>query len=106
MTVFANNLRDEEPEKGWDWGECQLLDTLCGINALMMYWHNTRPDEVVRSVYTDPAPQYFEEKMRLRGRGLAYFWGQLDADHRRKLFEAAWDKYGAEVERKMERETP
>jgi hypothetical protein len=75
-------------------------DSINTVDALVMYWHNTEPDELLGKVYTDCAPRYFEEKMSIWKHGLTYFWGQLDREHRHKLMMAAWEKYGLVVQRR------
>ena len=67
------------------------------INCLCMYWHNTDPADIVRAVYTDPAPRYLDEKVRAYQLGLVPFWGQLDEMHRARLLAAAVRRYGDEV---------
>ena len=77
-------------------------DPIANIDALMMYWHNTAPKDVVLAVYTDQTKPcsdwegpYLEEKTNICiDSGLTIFWSQLDQSHREKLAQAAFNKYG------------
>jgi len=77
----------------------QRVSQLAQVSALFLYWHNTEPEELMRQVYTDPAPSYIDEKMKIWSLGITTFFGQLDNYHRWKLVQAAWAKYGEESTR-------
>ena len=78
------------------------LHALTQVSALVMYWHNTESDELLNQVYTDPAPSYLAEKEKIWRHGLTAFYGQLDDEHRWRLIEAAWAKYGEETTRRLD----
>ena len=77
------------------------LHVLAQVNALVMYWHNTESEELLNQVYHEPAPAYVEEKEKIWRHGLTAFYGQLDDEHRWRLIEAAWAKYGEETTRRL-----
>jgi len=68
------------------------------IHALMMYWYNTRPYDIIDAVYDNPAPAYADEKVAVYKEGLHIFWGQIDRTHQRRLVDAAMAKYGEHCE--------
>ena len=80
----------------------RTVEPVISVGALVIYWHNTEPDELLSRVYTDPAPSYLDEKMEIWKQGLTYFWGQLDNAHRAKLMDAAWAKYGEQATQRGE----
>lgn len=82
-------------------GNILKLHVLAQVNALVMYWHNTESEELLNQVYHEPAPSYAEEKEKIWQHGLTAFYGQLDDDHRWRLIEAAWAKYGEETTRRL-----
>ena len=69
------------------------------IKALFLYGFNTDPRDILEVVYGDAEQRYLDEKMRLLKLGIMHFWGGLDDDHRERLFRAAWDKYGEQVQK-------
>jgi len=81
---------------------CKVDMAMSVIQALFMYWYNTDPDVIMKTVYDNPAPAYLEEKMAYYKLGLHNFWGQIDYKHQLKLVEAAMEKYGDEAEHRME----
>ena len=40
----------------------KILQELPIIESLFMYWYNVEPEDILRALYTDPAPSYLKEK--------------------------------------------
>jgi len=108
---FDGLERDQEARSGavphvsWPRPRKPLIAPVIAVDALMLYWDNTEPDELLRRVYTDPAPSYLYEKMeiwKIWKQGLTRFWGQIDNAHRAKLMDAAWAKYGEQATKRGE----
>jgi hypothetical protein len=71
------------------------------IQALVMYWYNTEPEDIMQAVYDNPVGPYLKEKMDMWKLGFIPFWGQIDHKHQLRLVNAACDKYLEEAERRM-----
>ncbi len=71
------------------------------IQALIMYWYNTEPDEIMHAVYDQPTGPYLKEKAGMYNLGLHVFWGQIDYKHQLRLVEAACGKYLEEAKRRV-----
>ena len=76
------------------------------IQALMMYWYWTDPMDIFLAVYGEGrAETYVRGKVGVIHRGLSHFWTILDYPHRRKLVDAArekyWDAAAEQVTREM-----
>ena len=78
----------------------KILQELPIIESLFMYWYNVEPEDILRALYTDPAPSNLKEKKTLASRGLIVFWGQLDKQHKQLLLSLATDRYLEEITRR------
>jgi hypothetical protein len=71
------------------------------VQAVLWYYHNVNPDDIVTDVYGHTiAPVYRQEKLRQFQRGLPEFWGELDIVHQYRLLKAAWERYGRPASQK------
>jgi hypothetical protein len=72
------------------------------IQAVVMYWYNTDPMDIMERVYDSREPAYLGEKVSLYKLGFTTFWGQIDFKHQQRFVVAALEKYGDEAERRAE----
>ena len=85
-----------------------LTDDIAAIQALVLFMYNTNKDTIFSVAYGETETfrhqeAYRDEKIDMINRGgLEMLWGYLDSAGRKRLVEAALDKYAAEVGRTNE----
>ena len=78
-----------------------LTDDIATVHALVLYMHNTHKDVIFNAAYGDHhTDDNRQEKVDIMNRGgLEMLWGYLDGAGRKRLVEAALDKYGEAASR-------
>jgi len=64
------------------------------VDAVIMYFHNTRPADIVEMLFGEVYGGYDQKWINLYRQGFNHFWIALDDGNRSKLMEAALKKYG------------
>jgi hypothetical protein len=64
------------------------------VNKVLMYFNNTRPDEIVEMLFGEVFGGYGEEWAARYQQGFHVFWNRLDEDNKQKIVDAAIERYG------------